>query len=116
MTDPELAASVRAALGLGDSDPDPPDLMAAAAALEAAAAATRADCGSVLLTAVTLIRTARGQGGTFEAARSALAASGWPLTTITDLGDLVAALTAMCAAHMTEEDIAHTARIAGDLP
>ena len=116
--DPEVAAQVRAALGLRDGvDPDPPGgLAAAAACLEVAAAATRADAGTVLLIAVGMVRHARARGATFAAARAAVPAAGWPLATVGDVADLVSALVAMAAAWADDDKLATAEAIAGDLP
>ena len=80
------------------------------------AAATRADAGAVLLIAVGMVRHARARGATFAAARAAVPAAGWPLATVADVADLVAALVAMAAAHMDADDLDRAAQIAGGLP
>ena len=56
-------------------DPGPADPVAAAEALNAAAA-TRADAGAVLLIAVGMVRRAQQGGGTFDAARRAVGPGG----------------------------------------
>ena len=102
--DDEGAAALRAALGLAPGDPDPPDPVAAAEALNTVAA-IRADAGAVLLIAVGMVRRAQARGGTFEAARAAVGSAGWPLGTVADVADLVTALTAMAAGSHDADDL-----------
>jgi hypothetical protein len=113
--DPDVAAQVRAALGLRESDPDPPGGLVAAACLQDAAA-TRADAGAVLLIAVAMVRRARDAGATLQGARAAVGQAGWPLATVADVADLTAALVAMAAAHMDGDDLDRAAAIAEGLP
>lgn len=116
--DPDPAAALRAALGLGPSDPGPPDLAAAAFALDAAATATRMDAGSVVLLAVTLVRQVRAAppGTTpVEAACSALGRA-WPVGTSRDLAELAAALLTLAALWADDEQLAAAADVGRLMP
>jgi hypothetical protein len=115
--DPAAEAAFRAALGLAAGDPGPPDLAAAAQAVNDAVAATRLDGGSVILLAVWLVWQVRAEAGppTAQAARRALA-SAWPLRTSADLTDLAAALLVLCAAFADDEQLAHAAQVGASQP
>jgi hypothetical protein len=114
--DESVAAAVRAALGLRESDPGPPDLAAAARALTAAGDACQMDGGSLLLLAAGLVRQVRAEPGdpTVQAARRALARA-WPLAGYADLANLAAALLVICATCATDDRLALVEQIGREL-
>lgn len=111
--DPAVAEAVRAALGLAPGDE--PDLVAAAAVVQAADRAATMDGGSVMLTAARLIWDCKLGGGTADAARAAIADT-WTLGTYRDLVDVLAAMTAMSAAWASAGQLQQAAAIGAGLP